>query len=127
MPIEIRDEDVYLQVRIGNRVRRALIRHFTAFLKAKIAERGYSVDDPLLFDQDMLEDKAWELAEGVIADVEGIHEVVEAMGGDASPAAYVRDALTEALDEAEREFLNDRLGGLDLLIEVASGHFPEIR
>jgi hypothetical protein len=138
MSIELHDDDVHLQLRLSGRVRRALIRHFVVFLKAKIAERSYAAADPLLFNQDMIEDKAWELAETVIADTEGhaerlingaagLDEVVAAVGGDPSPLALVRAVLDETIADAERGFLDDPLTGLNALIELASGHFPEIR
>jgi hypothetical protein len=133
MSVDITSDDYRLNVELGDRVRRHLIRHFSVFLRTKIAEHGFTPDDPLLFDQDRIEAEAWRLAGRVIDEVQQrvADDLAEAefagMLGDFDPAERIRERLAEQATEQEREFLEDSLGGLDGLIELASGHFPEIR
>ena len=68
--MDIDCSDVQYELKIGNRVRRALIRHFHAFIVKQIKSRGFDADDPTLFNQDILEAEAWRLAATVIEEAE---------------------------------------------------------
>src|SRR5688500_995234 len=133
MHLDITSDDYHLGVDLNDGVRCRLIRHFTAFLKCKIAERGFTPDDPLLFDQDQIEDKAWWLMDRVIQEVQ--ERVADELADAASaerfdlidPAERIREHIAEQVPVQEREYLEDPLGGLDVLIQLASGHFPEFR
>jgi hypothetical protein len=115
--------DVWCKLAVAHSVKRALVRHFNAFLHQQIDGRGFSSHDPNLFNQDTIEGQAWELADNVIDNVKeefaGIwEEVVEDVQG------WAASALAEQVPEVEREYLANPLGELDMLIELASGAPP---
>jgi hypothetical protein len=62
--------DARYELKIGDRVRRSLIRHFHAFIIKRIKSRGFDADDPRLFNQDMIEAEAWRLAAIVVEEAE---------------------------------------------------------
>jgi hypothetical protein len=58
--------DAQYELKIGDSVRRSLIRHFHAFIIKQIKTRGFDADDPRLFNQDVLDAEAWRLAATVM-------------------------------------------------------------
>jgi len=126
---EIDYRDCNYSIDIGDAVKRSLIRHFIRFLDAKIAERGFDPHDEALFDRDQIEAKAWALADeallvakGLIDDI--IESAIQIEQGRQSASELLAQYLPDVATETARNFLNDEL---DLLIQLASGHFPEVR
>ena len=129
---EIDCQDCSYSIEIGDGVRRSAIRHFTRFLDAQIAARGFNPHDGALFERDQIEAKAWVLADEAlltakveIADV--IETAIQIEEGRQSAAALLTEYLPDVVAQIGRDFLDDPLGGLDMLIELASGHFPRPR
>jgi hypothetical protein len=60
--MDIDCSDAQYELKIGDKVRRSLIRHFRAFIITQIKTRGFAADDPRLFNQDVLDAEAWRLA-----------------------------------------------------------------
>ena len=68
--MQIDCSDARYELKIGDRVRRSLIRHFHAFIIKQIKSRGFDADDPRLFNQDTIEAEAWRLAATAIEEAE---------------------------------------------------------
>ncbi|HEV8259785.1 MAG TPA: hypothetical protein VGQ19_03385, partial [Burkholderiales bacterium] len=68
--MDIDCSDAQYELKIGDSVRRSLIRHFHAFIIKQIKTRGFDADDPRLFNQDVLDAEAWRLAATVIEEAE---------------------------------------------------------
>jgi len=122
--------DVQYELKIGDRVRRSLIRHFHAFIIKQIKSRGFDADDPKLFNQDMLDAEAWRLAATVIEEAEReFHD--DEYGAQigilvpSSASEYLEEHLPGRVLEIEDDYLIDSHGGLSKLIGLARGHFPE--
>ena len=128
MSIDIRDST--WQLNLSGRTKRSLIRHFRSFVAAQIRSRGFNPDDQGLFDQDQLDAAAWRLAEEAEQAFARCFDEIEYRDGDqiVLPQAddYVRQEMLDTLGFVEREYLNEKLDGLDLLIQLASGTTPEL-
>jgi hypothetical protein len=123
--MQIDCSDVRYELRIGDGVRRSLIRHFRAFISQQIRGRGFDAEDPMLFNQDTLEAEAWRLAATVIHDAESEfcgNEYGSLIGDEipASASEFLDAHLREALPEIEREYLDAALSGLGTLIDIAA-------
>jgi hypothetical protein len=121
--------DVQYELKIGDSVRRSLIRHFHAFIIKQIKTRGFDADDPRLFNQDVLDAEAWRLAATVIEEAEReFHD--DEYGAQigilvpSSASEYLEEHLPGRVLEIENDYLIDSHGGLSKLIGLASGHFP---
>ena len=128
--MDIDCSDAQYELKIGNRVRRSLIRHFHAFIVKQIKSRGFDAEDPRLFNQDILEAEAWRLAATVIeeAEREFNDDDYGAQIGILVPSSapeYLEEHLPGRVLETEDDYLTDSHGGLSRLIGRASGHFPE--
>ena len=128
--MDIDCSDAQYELKIGNRVRRSLIRHFHAFIVKRIKSRGFDAEDPRLFNQDVLEAEAWRLAATVIeeAEREFNDDDYGAQIGILVPSSaseYLEEHLPSRVLETEDDYLTDSHGGLSRLIGRASGHFPE--
>jgi len=128
--MDIDCSDAQYELKIGNRVRRSLIRHFHAFIVKRIKSRGFDAEDPRLFNQDVLEAEAWRLAATVIeeAEREFNDDDYGAQIGILVPSSaseYLEEHLPGRVLETEDDYLTDSHGGLSRLIGRASGHFPE--
>jgi hypothetical protein len=128
--MQIDCSDAQYELKIGNRVRRSLIRHFHAFIIKQIQSRGFDAEDPRLFNQDMIEAEAWRLAATVIEEAEGEFRDDEygAQFGILVPASaseYLAGHLPGRVAEAEENYRTDSHGGLSRFIGLASGHFPD--
>jgi hypothetical protein len=128
--MDIDCSDAQYELKIGDSVRRALIRHFRAFIITQIKSRGFDADDPRLFNQDMLDAEAWRLAATVIEEAEReFHD--DEYGAQigilvpSSASEYLEEHLPGRVLEIEGDYLIDSHGGLSKLIGLASGHFPE--
>ena len=128
--MDIDCSDAEYELKIGDRVRRSLIRHFHAFIVKQIKSRGFDSEDPRLFNQDILEAEAWRLAATVIeeAEREFNDDDYGAQIGILVPSSaskYLEEHLPGRVVETEDDYLTDSHGGLSRLIGRASGHFPE--
>jgi len=128
--MDIDCSDAQYELKIGDRVRRSLIRHFHAFIIKQIKSRGFDADDPKLFNQDMLDAEAWRLAATVIEEAEReFHD--DEYGAQigilvpSSASEYLEEHLPGRVLEIEDDYLIDSHGGLSKLIGLAGGHFPE--
>jgi hypothetical protein len=122
--------DARYELKIGDRVKRSLIRHFHAFIINQVQSRGFDAEDPKLFNQDTLEAEAWRLAATVIEEAEREFNDDEygAQIGVLVPSSaseYLGQHLPNRVAEVEDDYLTDSHAGLSRLIGVASGHFPE--
>jgi hypothetical protein len=125
----LKTPDFWCELALAHSVKRALIRHFDAFLHQQIQERGFSSRDPKLFNQETVAHEVWGLADKVIVEVKDsftdVWEVV--VGGEFGDIReWVASALQEQISEVQDEFLADELMGLNGLIEMASGTRIEI-
>lgn len=68
--MDIDCSDARYELKIGDRIRRSLNRHFHAFIYKQIRSRGFDAEDPKLFNQDTLEAEAWRLTATVIEEAE---------------------------------------------------------
>ncbi len=122
--------DARYELKIGDRVKRSLIRHFHAFITKQVQSRGFDAEDPKLFNQDTLEAEAWRLAATVIEEAEREFRDDE-FGAQigvlvpSSAAEYLAQHLPDRVAEAEDDYLTDSHGGLSHLIGLASGQLPE--
>lgn len=119
--------DAQYELKIGDNVRRSLIRHFHAFIIKQIKMRGFDADDPRLFNQDVLDAEAWRLAATVIEEAEReFHD--DKYGAQigilvpSSASEYLEEHLPGRVLEIEDDYLIDSHGGLSKLIGLASGH-----
>ena len=132
--------DCAFEIYVGGRTRRSLIRHFSTFLKQAIHNKGFNANDPELFDQDMIEEQAWRMAELAIDEMKrswrtaqlainnmkrSYDDVRDVVSGSAQE--FAETYFADWLPQIESEYLSDDLTSIDALIELASGHFPEIR
>jgi hypothetical protein len=127
--MDIDCSDARYELKIGDRVKRSLIRHFHAFIIKQVQSRGFD-EDPKLFNQDTLEAEAWRLAATVIdeAELEFRDDEFGAQIGILVPSSaseYLEQHLPNRVAEAEDAYLTDSHEGLSHLIGQASGHFPE--
>jgi hypothetical protein len=127
--MDIDCSDAQYELKIGDRVRRSLIRHFHAFIIKQIKSRGFDADDSKLFNQDMLDAEAWRLAATVIEEAEReFHD--DEYGAQigilvpSSASEYLEEHLPGRVLEIEDDYLIDSHGGLSKLIGLASGRFP---
>jgi len=129
---KINCEDSRFVIEIGDGVRRSLIRHFVNYLVATIEKRGFNARDTVLFNQDVIEAEAWRLTNIVITrarlDLDDISD--DLRSSEKSASEIVAEEIDSAVSETELEYLgkgpDDELSELSMLIERASGHFPEI-
>lgn len=128
--MDIDCSDAQYELKIGDSVRRSLIRHFHAFIIKQIKSRGFDADDPRLFNQDMLDAEAWRLAATVIEEAEReFHD--DEYGAQigilvpSSASEYLEEHLPGRVLEIEDDYLIDSHGGLSKLIGLAGGHLPE--
>jgi len=112
--------DCSLAIEIGDGVKRALVRHFAAFIAGQLAARGVST--PAEGAPDKIEGEAWRLAARVLrevrADIDGaVDETLLAP----DPQKTVQDILAAAVEIAvadiEQHYMRDDLFGLAGLIE----------
>ena len=129
---EIDCQDCSYSIEIGDGVRRSLIRHFTRFLDAQIAARGFNPHDGALFEREQIEARAWALADEAIQVAKALIDdfigaVIQMRQGEQTAADLLSENLPDVTAQVGRDFLDDPFGGLDALIELASGHFPQVR
>jgi hypothetical protein len=127
MPVDC--SDARYELKIGDRVRRSLIRHFHVFIAKQVKSRGIDADDPRVFNQDMIEAEAWRLAATVIEEAEREFRDDEfgaqiGMLVPSSASEYLQLHLPNRVAEAEDDYLTDSHGALSRFIGLASGHFP---
>jgi hypothetical protein len=124
--MQIDCSDARYELKIGDGVRRSLIRHFRAFISQQISRRGFDADDPKSFKQDVLDAEAWRLADALIdvAEREFRGNEYGSLIGEAvasSAPKYLEAHLREVLPAAERKYVEDTIGGPGALIDSASG------
>ena len=128
--MDIDCSDAQYELKIGDSVRRSLIRHFHAFIIKQIRTRGFDADNPRFFNHDVLDAEAWRLAATVIEEAEReFHD--DEYGAQigilvpSSASEYLEEHLPGRVLEIEDDYLIDSHGGLSRLIGLASGHFNE--
>jgi hypothetical protein len=117
--------DCYLAIAIGDGVKRALVRHFAAFLSGQLAARGITPRTDAALDK--IDRDAWRLAARVVKEVEAeIDSAFDETLLAPDPQKIVQDLLAAAVEiaigEAERRYLDDDILGFSGLLEkFASG------
>jgi hypothetical protein len=111
--------DCYLQIAIGDGVKRSLIRHFARFIAAQLRERRIEHSDAGA--EEKIYNDAWRLASRVLREVgpelEGaIDETLLTPDPAGSVQALLAAAIEAASGGAETHYLADDLFGLDALI-----------
>jgi hypothetical protein len=120
----LKNPDFWCTLEFADSVKRGLIRHFDTFLHQQIGDCGFASRDPKLFNQDTIAGEAWRLADQVVAETNNSFSdtwevIVSQEFGDMRE--WVATELAEQAAAVEKEFLEDELGGLDVLIQTASG------
>ena len=114
--------DVTLSITVHGPAKRALIEYFEALIRSRLREFG-DPDDPALFSQEAITDRAWTLADEFIAHVTEQMEAaldIALIGADRqSPADCFRSYSMEQLQEFEQDFLTDPLKWPSFLREVS--------
>ena len=119
--------DCYLAIAIGDGVKRALVRHFAAFLSGQLAARGISPRTDAALDK--IDRDAWRLAAHVVKEVEAeIDSAFDETLLAPDPQKIVQDLLAAAVEiaigETEQRYLGDEILGFAGLLETfASGEF----
>jgi hypothetical protein len=130
---KINCEDCWFVIEIGDGVRRSLIKHFMKYLVATIEKRGFNARDPLLFNRDVIEAEAWRLTNIVITrarlGLDGVSD--ELRSSERQASEIITEEIDSAVSELELEYLgkgrDDELSEINMLIERASGRFPELQ
>ena len=117
--------DCYLAIEIGDGVKRALVRHFTAFIAAQLAARGMTA--PAEGALEKIDGEAWRLTARVLHEVRteidgALDETLLAPDPQRSVHDILAGAVEIAVGETEQHYLDDDLFGLAGLVEkFASG------
>jgi hypothetical protein len=123
MKIDRRDLSFVLAV--GSRNRVAIYNHMRGVLFDSIMSRGFRANDPALFNELTIEQRAMELADKAIAQAEFEMQDYVWTGQTIQDAMDIATScLTEVVDLTAAEFLADEHFGLTWLIHEASGVAP---
>lgn len=113
--------DCYLAIAVGDGVKRALVRHFRAFIAEALLARGIATASEERADR--IDRDAWRLAARVITAVESevedtLDETVLSPDPDQVAQAIVAQAVAASVAAIEREYLQDALFGLEALADA---------
>ncbi|HEY3917562.1 MAG TPA: hypothetical protein VGL83_07200 [Stellaceae bacterium] len=110
--------DCFLAIEIGDGVKRALVRHFSRFIGARLAALELACRDDAAADK--LDREAWRLAARVLSEVEA--EIEGALDENLlapDPQKSAQEILANAVDASvaaiEQHYLADNLLGFDAL------------
>jgi GGDEF domain-containing protein len=114
--------DCSLAIEIGDGVKRALVRHFAAFIAGQLAIRGMGATVTAAGTPDKIDDEAWRLAARVLrevrADIDGaLDETLLAPDPQKTVQQILSAAVEIAVRDIEQHYLGDDLFGLAGLIE----------
>jgi len=114
--------DCSLAIEIGDGVKRALVRHFAAFIAGQLAIRGMGATVTVAGTPDKIDGEAWRLAARVLrevrADIDGaLDETLLAPDPQKTVQQILSAAVEIAVRDIEQHYLGDDLFGLAGLIE----------
>ena len=130
---EIDFSEANWQIRVGDRSKRSLIRHFTSAITCVLAARGISseVNQPKrggekISNPDEIERMAWYLADTFISRVaDSIDEMIDVELDGRSAGETLESVSDEFLQDIEEEFLGEDSLDLAVLCDFAVGRFPQ--
>ncbi len=112
--------DCYLAIEIGDGVKRALVRHFAAFITGRLAVRDVAAQTDAAIEK--IDREAWRLAAGVLYEVEAevdgaLDETLLAPDPQKTVQAILTAAIEIAVKESELHYLSDAIFGIAGFIE----------
>ena len=116
--------DCYLTIEIGDRVKRALVRHFAGFIAGELAARDVTANAEA--SREKIDGDAWRLAARVLREVEAeidgaLDETLLASDPHKTAQDILATAVEVAVGESEQHYLGDELFGFAGLIEKLAG------
>ncbi len=112
--------DCYLEIAIGDGVKRSLVRHFSRVIASRLRERGID-STQTAFAIDKVDQDAWRLAAKVLNEVAAeltgaLDETLLAPDPQRNAQAILSHTVAAAASAAEHYYVTDDLFGLDTLV-----------